>query len=91
MDRCLLFSTKVYALLEALPPGCLGPKMRDQVMASASSIGANMAEARSAQSRADYISKFEIALKEARETDFHLAFIRNVAPEAKELQAWLAK
>ena len=49
-----------------------GPKMRDQVVASTSSFGANMAEAQSAQSRADFISKMEIALKEARETDYWL-------------------
>jgi len=44
-------------------------------VSSATSIGANIAEARSAQSRADFISKMEIALKEARETDYWLTVL----------------
>ena len=38
----------------------------NQLLRSSSSIGANIHEARYAQSRADFISKLEIALKEAR-------------------------
>jgi four helix bundle protein len=91
LDRCLEFSVKVYGLVNSLSPGRLGQKMRDQVIASSSSIGANIAEANSAQSRADYVSKFEIALKEARETDFRLAFISRVTRESEELQVWLAR
>lgn len=76
LDRCLEFSAQIARLLQLLPRHRIGPKIRDQVMASASSIGANVAEGRSAQSRADFISKFEIALKEARETGFRLALDR---------------
>jgi four helix bundle protein len=63
--------------------------MRDQLMASSSSIGANVAEAGSAQSRADFVSKFEIALKEARETGFRLALLQRISPAQTELQKWL--
>ena len=42
----------------------------DQIVRSSSSIGANLYEARYAQSRADFISKLEIALKECSETEF---------------------
>jgi len=63
--------------------------MRDQLMASSSSIGANLAEAGSAQSRADFVSKFEIALKEARETGFRLALLQRISPIRTELQTWL--
>ena len=41
----------------------------DQFERSSTSISANIAEASHPQSRADMISKFEIALKEAFETD----------------------
>ena len=41
----------------------------DQIKRSGTSVGANVAEASHPQSRADMISKFEIALKEAFETD----------------------
>ncbi|MBR3979406.1 MAG: four helix bundle protein [Oscillospiraceae bacterium] len=47
----------------------------NQLLRSASSIGANLHEARYAQSRADFISKLEIALKESSETDYWLELL----------------
>ena len=55
-------------------------KMRDQreyvlskqLLRSGTSIGANVAEAYSGQSRKDYLSKMSIACKEARETQYWL-------------------
>jgi four helix bundle protein len=41
----------------------------DQIKRSGTSISANIAEANHPQSRLDMISKFEIALKEANETE----------------------
>ncbi len=41
-----------------------------QFLRSSTSIGANCKEAVSAQSTRDYINKYEIALKEARETEY---------------------
>ena len=43
-----------------------------QLLRSGTSIGANIAEARQAQSRADFISKLSIALKETTETKYWL-------------------
>lgn len=43
-----------------------------QVLRSGTSVGANIEEAQSGQSRADFISKMSIALKEARETNYWL-------------------
>lgn len=42
----------------------------NQLLRSSSSIGANVHEARYAQSRSDFIHKLEIALKESSETDY---------------------
>ena len=47
----------------------------NQLLRCSSSIGANIHEARYAQSRADFISKLEIALKEASETDYWLELL----------------
>jgi len=47
----------------------------NQLIRSSSSIGANVHEAKYAQSRADFISKLEIALKESSETDYWLELI----------------
>ena len=44
----------------------------EQVIRSSSSIGANLYEAKYAQSRADFIHKLEIALKECFETEYWL-------------------
>ncbi len=50
----------------------------NQLLRSCSSIGANSHEAKYAQSKADFISKMEIALKECYETEYWLEIIFKV-------------
>jgi len=45
------------------------------LLRSGTSIGANVRESRSAQSDKDFLSKLEIALKEARETQYWLEIL----------------
>ncbi len=47
----------------------------NQLLRSASSIGANAHEAKYAQSRADFIHKMEIALKESYETEYWIEIL----------------
>ena len=47
----------------------------NQMLRSATSIGANIHEAQYAQGTKDFISKFEIALKEASETGYWLELL----------------
>lgn len=47
----------------------------NQIGRSGTSIGANIHEANYAQSKKDFISKFEIALKEASETGYWLELL----------------
>ncbi|MBQ8355576.1 MAG: four helix bundle protein [Oscillospiraceae bacterium] len=47
----------------------------NQLLRCSSSIGANVHEAKYAQSRADFINKLEIALKESSETDYWLKLL----------------
>ena len=47
----------------------------NQLIRSSSSIGANLFEAKYAQSRADFIHKLEISLKECSETGFWLELL----------------
>lgn len=47
----------------------------NQLLRAASSIGANIHEAKYAQSRADFVSKLEIALKESSETEYWLELL----------------
>ena len=53
--------------------GC--PIYVNQLLRCSSSIGANIHEAKYAQSRADFIHKIEIALKESSETDYWLELL----------------
>ena len=46
-----------------------------QLLRSGTSIGANIAEAQQAQSRADFVSKMNIALKETAETDYWMRLL----------------
>lgn len=46
--------------------------MSKQILRSGTSIGANVAESKFAQSRADFVNKLNIALKEANETEYWL-------------------
>jgi len=47
-----------------------------QLLRSGTSIGANVAEAQQAQSRADFLSKLNIALKETSETKYWLRLLQ---------------
>ena len=51
---------------------------KNQLLRAASSIGANIHEAKYAQSDADFINKFEIALKECYETEYWLEILVKV-------------
>ncbi len=48
-----------------------------QLLRSATSIGANAEEGSAAQTRKDFIAKFSIALKEAKETHYWLRLLRD--------------
>ncbi len=47
----------------------------NQVVRSATSVGANIHEANYASSRADFINKFHIALKECAETEYWIEML----------------
>jgi len=84
-NRCLEFGVGVIKLVRNIGEK-LTQKSRDQLISSATSIGANVAEARSAESRADFIHKLEIALKEARETDYWLTVLYRLTEEPTDIQ-----
>ena len=49
--------------------------MLKQLLRSATSVGANVEEAQPGQSRADFVDKMAIALKEAREISYWLRLL----------------
>ncbi|MBW3671305.1 MAG: four helix bundle protein [Acidobacteria bacterium] len=75
--RCFLFAAAVLRFADQ--EDCRGPARWmafRQLSSSASSIGANLEEAGAAQSRADFIAKCFISLKETRETPYWLRLIQ---------------
>jgi len=68
-ERTFQFAVRVVHLCQFLEKnGGTARTLSSQLLRSGTSIGSNVAESQSAQSRKDFISKLEIALKEARET-----------------------
>lgn len=49
--------------------------MSEQILRSGTSIGANVSEAERGQTKADFIAKMSIALKEANETEYWLRLL----------------
>ena len=52
-----------------------GRTLSSQILRSGTSIGANVEEGQAAESKADFIHKYNIALKEARETKYWLRLL----------------
>lgn len=65
--------------------------LSDQVLRAGTSIGANISEAQQAQSRADFLSKLNIALKEAVETEYWLRLLEATEYLSPSEYASLAK
>ncbi len=55
--------------------GCVSATFANQLLRSDTSIGANVEEGQASQSKADFVSKYSIACKEARETHHWLRLL----------------
>jgi four helix bundle protein len=74
---------KLCQFLDKQPGTCR--TLASQLLRTGTSIGANVEEGRAAQSKADFIAKYSIALKEARETLYRLRLLTaaEVTPAAR--------
>jgi four helix bundle protein len=85
-ERSFAFAVEIVKLYQRLDQrGGAGKALARQLLASSTSIGANLEEADAGQSRADFISKCNIALKEARETHYWLRLLQasTLTPETQ--------
>jgi len=75
-ERTFIFGVAIVRLCNELSkrPG-VSRNLGYQLLRSGTSIGANVEEAQAGQSRADFLSKYSISLKEARETIYWLRLI----------------
>lgn len=75
-ERTFRFAGRVVRLCQTLDerPG-VGRILGRQLLRAGTSIGANVEEGQAGQSRADFVSKYSIASKEARETHYWLRLL----------------
>ncbi|MFH1504614.1 MAG: four helix bundle protein [Candidatus Omnitrophota bacterium] len=101
-ERLLDFAVTVIKLIDMLPKTAIGKHIGGQLIRSGTSPGSNYEEACGAESRADFIHKLGIALKELKESRFWLKLIKRAKlvqsecaepflQECQELCAILAK
>ena len=74
-DRLIEYAVRIIKLSQALPESKVGKHVASQIMKSGKSHAPNHGEAKSAESRSDFVHKLKIALKELRETDIWLKII----------------
>ncbi|MGA7617279.1 MAG: four helix bundle protein [Thermoanaerobaculia bacterium] len=71
-ERSFEFACRIVKLYQYMSTTKAPRTLAAQLLRSGTSLGANLEEAHAAQSRADFISKCRIALKEARESHYWL-------------------
>ena len=76
-DKSLMFAVRCVNLYKFLCDERKEFVLSKQMLRSGTSIGANISESVRAQSRADFFSKLNIALKEAQETQYWLSSLKN--------------
>lgn len=87
-DRLIDFAVRIIKVTESLQRNRTTEHISKQLLRSGTSPAANYGEAQSAESRADFIHKLKIALKELRETEVWLKILLRsnlVQPKEKML------
>ncbi len=76
LDKSLDFATQIVLFYEAFSKTRKDTTITKQLLRSATSIGANINEAVYGNSKADFISKLHIALKETGESIYWLTLLK---------------
>ena len=74
-DKSFHFAVRIVNLCKYLQTEQKEFVLTKQLLKSGTSIGANVSESQQAQSRPDFVSKLNIALKEAYETNYWLRLL----------------
>ena len=75
-DKSKAFAKEIVFLCRRLKEKRIESALINQLLRSGTSVGANIHEAQYAQGTKDFISKFEIALKECNENEYWLELRR---------------
>lgn len=90
LNKTVAFSLRVIEYVEILEQQKKFV-IANQLLKSATSIGANVHEAQNAESKIDFIHKFKIAAKEIEETRYWLILCiesKNYPPQLELLKSW---
>ena len=71
-----MFAVDIVNLCTDIKENRKGNVLLNQLLRSGTSIGANIHEANYASSKADFVNKFQIALKECYESDYWLGLFK---------------
>jgi four helix bundle protein len=75
-QKSFAFSIRIFELSKYMISLKKEYSIANQILRSGTSIGANIEEATGAQSKKDFIAKYAIAYKEARETSYWLRLLK---------------
>ena len=78
-EKSFAFAIRIVNLYKHLSETKKEFVLSKQLLRSGTSIGANVAEAEQAQSTADFVSKMNIALKEASETKYWIRLLASTS------------
>ena len=101
-ERLLDYGVRITKVVEAMPGALAGRRIGDQLLRCGTSVGANYEEAQAAESKADFVHKLQLSLKEIRESNYWLLLLskaRTLPPvrleelinESHQLRAILSK
>ncbi len=82
--RTMKFSEDIIIFVNKLPKSNINNPLINQLVRSATSIGANYCEANGASSKKDFKNKIYICKKEAKETKYWLQLVSTTISEYKE-------
>lgn len=82
-ERTALFGGRIISFAQKIPFSPVTKRLIPQLVASATSIGANYCEADDAESPRDFKHKIGISKKEAREAKHFLRMIAKAVPELR--------
>lgn len=83
-QRTLTFSIRIIKLSDLVPNHRSSWVILDQLIRAATSIGANIIEAKAASSKRDYINFYSYALKSANETIYWLTLLKETGKASPE-------
>jgi len=87
-ERTLRFSEEIIDFCKTVPKSIISSPIINQLIRSATSIGANYMEANNAASKKDFRNKIFICKKESQETKYWLRLMKKCSEDGKIDALW---